>query len=296
MGVNKQQEIAKDYFLYNGDIFPSKEFDIEKTIVYPSVYEVIRVIDGVPLFFEEHINRLGSSIELLGHKQPYDNETIKQHILKLLEINKCYNYNIKIIINALDSEKPNLFVYYVVSSYPEAELYEKGAHTILYEAERDNPNVKVIAATFRERVNESIKNADAYEALLVNNRGEITEGSRSNVFFVKDDTFYTAPAGDVLVGITRNRIIQLCLKLGYKVMEEPVSINFLENIDGLFLTGTSPKVLPVATVDNRKYNSSENSAIKAVHDAYNKLISDYVDKNKYPINRPEGRYSIDMNI
>jgi hypothetical protein len=110
VGVNKQQEIAKDYFLYNGDIFPSKEFDIEKTIVYPSVYEVIRVIDGVPLFFEEHINRLGSSIELLGHKQPYDNETIKQHILKLLEINKCYNYNIKIIINALDSEKPNLFV------------------------------------------------------------------------------------------------------------------------------------------------------------------------------------------
>lgn len=50
VGVNKQQEIAKDYFLYNGDIFPSKEFDIEKTIVYPSVYEVIRVIDGVPLF------------------------------------------------------------------------------------------------------------------------------------------------------------------------------------------------------------------------------------------------------
>ena len=46
----KQKEIAKDYFLHNGNVLPSGEFSIEKTIVYPSVYEVIRVIDGVPLF------------------------------------------------------------------------------------------------------------------------------------------------------------------------------------------------------------------------------------------------------
>lgn len=276
----KTKEIAKDYFLYNGDILPSEEFDIEKTTVYPSVYEVIRVIDGVPLFFEEHIDRLWSSVKLLGYEQPYEDAIIKEHILKLLELNKCYNYNVKIVINTLDSKKPNLFVYYVVSNYPAVELYEKGIHTILYEAERDNPNVKVIAATFRDKINESIKNAGAYEALLVNNKGEITEGSKSNVFFVKDDIFYTAPAKDVLVGITRSRIIQLCLKLGYNIMEQPVSVDFLKDIDGLFLTGTSPKVLPIATIDNRKYNSVENSAIRAIHDAYNKLINDYIDKNK----------------
>lgn len=276
----KPKEIAKDYFLYNGDILPSEEFDIEKTTVYPSVYEVIRVIDGVPLFFEEHIDRLWSSVKLLGYKQPYENTVIKEHILKLLELNKCYNYNVKIVINTLDSENPNLFVYYVVSNYPAVELYEKGIHTILYEAERDNPNVKVIVADFRNKINKSIKNAGAYETLLVNDRGEITEGSRSNVFFVKDDIFYTAPAKDVLVGITRSRIIQLCLKLGYDIMEQPISVDFLKDIDGLFLTGTSPKVLPIASIDERKYNSAGNSAIRAIRDAYNKLINDYIDKNK----------------
>ena len=156
----------------------------------------------------------------------------------------------------------------------------KGIHTILHEAERDNPNVKVIAATFRDKVNKSIENAGAYEALLVNNKGEITEGSKSNVFFVKDDVFYTAPAEDVLVGITRSRIIQLCLKLGYNIVEQPISVDFLEDIDGLFLTGTSPKVLPIASINERKYNSAGNSAIRAIHDAYNKLINDYIDKNK----------------
>lgn len=276
----KPAEIAKDYFLYNGDILPSKEFNIEKTTVYPSVYEVIRVIDGVPLFYEEHVNRLWSSVKLLGYKQPYEDTVIKEHILKLLELNKCYNYNVKIVINTLDSKNPNLFVYYVVSNYPAVELYEKGIHTILHEAERDNPNVKVIAATFRDKVNKSIENAGAYEALLVNNKGEITEGSKSNVFFVKDDVFYTAPAEDVLVGITRSRIIQLCLKLGYNIVEQPISVDFLEDIDGLFLTGTSPKVLPIASINERKYNSAGNSAIRAIHDAYNKLINDYIDKNK----------------
>ena len=99
----KSKEIAKDYFLYNGNILPSKKFDIEKATVYPSVYEVIRVIDGVPLFFEEHINRLWDSVKLLGYEQPYDSITIREHILKLLELNKCYNYNVKIVINSLDS-------------------------------------------------------------------------------------------------------------------------------------------------------------------------------------------------
>lgn len=277
---NKQKEIAKDYFLFNGNVLPSEEFDSEKVATYPSFYEVIRVIDGVPLFFEEHINRLWSSIKLLGYEQPYGDITIKEHIYKLLEKNNCYNYNVKIVINQLNEQEPNLFVYFIKSSYPSDEAYEKGVHTILYKAERDNPNAKVVAAAFRDKVNESIKSANAYEAVLVNNNDEITEGSRSNMFFVKDDVFYTAPTKDVLVGITRTRIIQLCLQLGYRVVEDPIHVDFLESIDGLFLTGTSPKVLPIATVDSRKYNSSKNSAIKAVHNGYNQLIDSYIQKNK----------------
>lgn len=276
----KQKEIAKDYFLFNGNVLPSEEFESEKTNIYPSFYEVIRVIDGVPLFFEEHINRLWSSMKLLNYEKPYEDETIKEYIYKLLEKNNCYSYNVKIVVNGLDSHNANLFIYFINSSYPTNEQYEKGVHSILYEGERDNPNAKVIAEAFRDKVNTSIKNANAYEALLVNNNNEITEGSKSNMFFVKNDVFYTAPAKDVLVGITRNRIIQLCVQLGYKVIEEPIHIDFLDRIDGLFLTGTSPKVLPIASVDDRIYQSSENDTIKALHDAYNQLIDNYIQKDK----------------
>lgn len=276
----KGQEIRKDYFLYRGEILPTKQFDMEKASTHPAFYEVIRVIDGVPLFFQDHIDRLWSSMELLGYKPPFDNETIKEQILKLIKVNKSYNYNVKIIINGLNLDRPNLFVYYVLSNYPEARMYEEGVDTILCRAERDQPNAKLIAADFRAKVNRRIEKSNVYEALLVNNQGQITEGSRSNTFFVKDDTFYTAPEEDVLVGITRSRIIQLCRELGYRVVEGHINVDFLNSIDGLFLTGTSPKVLPIATVDEHNYRSSENHAIRAIHDAYNRLIDDYIAQNK----------------
>lgn len=154
---NRNKEIAKDFFLLNGNILPASEFQQDKTTLYPSFYEVIRVIDGVPLFFEEHIQRLVKSLELLNYKLPYDEKTIKDQIHQLIEVNKCYEYNVKIVINGLDGENHNLFVYFITSNYPREEQYKKGVHTILYEGERENPNAKVVAKSFRDQVNKKLK-------------------------------------------------------------------------------------------------------------------------------------------
>jgi len=280
MDVSKKQstEIAKDFFLLNGKTLSSGEFDPNTTTLYPSFYEVIRVINGVPLFFEEHIQRLVQSLNILNYVLPSDENTIKKQIHTLIEINKCYTYNVKIVVNQLSDENPNLFIYFITSNYPNNDQYEKGVNSILYEAERENPNAKVIATSFRDAVNTCMKSANAYEALLVNQKGEITEGSRSNIFFVKNNVFYTSPAKDVLGGITRSRVIQLCTQLGYEVKEQEIPVSFLDEIDGLFLTGTSPKVLPIASVDNHQYDSSNNSAILALQKAYDDLINSYIKK------------------
>jgi len=282
MDVSQKQskEIAKDFFLLNGKAISSSEFDQKTTTLYPSFYEVIRVIDGVPLFFEEHIQRLIQSLNLLNYVLPSDENTIKKQIHTLIQINKCYTYNVKIVVNQLNDKDPNLFIYFITSTYPNKDQYEKGVHSILYKAERENPNAKVIATSFRDAVNTCIKSANAYEALLVNQKGKITEGSRSNMFFVKNNVFYTSPSKDVLVGITRSRVIQLCSQLGYEVKEQEIPVSFLDEIDGLFLTGTSPKVLPIASVDTHQYDSSNNSAILALQKAYDDLINSYINKNK----------------
>lgn len=277
---NKSKEIINDFFLLNNNILPAKDFHQEETTIYPSFYEVIRIIDGVPLFFEEHINRLEKSLNLLNFNLPYDKIFIKNQIHTLIKTNKCYNNNVKIVINSLDTESPKLFVYFITSKYPSIKDYKQGVNTILYKGERDNPNAKIIAKSFREKVNTEIKKANAYEAILVNQKDEITEGSRSNMFFVKDNVFYTSAAKDVLVGITRNRIIQLCNKLEYEIKEQTISLSFLNEIDGLFLTGTSPKILPISYINNKHYDSSKNTAIINLQQAYDDLINQYISKNK----------------
>lgn len=281
--VSKEKEaveIAKDYFLYNGDLLPSREFNLDKAVAYPAFYEVIRLVDGVALFFEEHMERLWTSMKLLGYRQVFDDQLIKEHISRLLDANQAYNYNVKIIVNNLDGPRANLFVYYIQSSYPEDILYQQGVPAILYRAERRNPNAKLIAADFRLRINQSLREAQAYEALLVNPRGEITEGSRSNLFFVKGNTLYTPPARRVLEGITRKYIIKLSSQLGYRLVEEPVDLDFLKDVEGVFLTGTSPKVLPIASIDGHGYESTRIRPIRDLQAAYDDLIYDYVSKNK----------------
>lgn len=272
------KEAHQDYFLINGEIIATEKFNANDITKTTTVYEVIRIINGIPLFVEEHLERLNKSIALLGFDLSLDEKDMEKQIYKLVEINQCYNYNIKLIVNSLDSGKPNIFLFYIESNYPEDTLYDKGIHTILYEAERENPNAKVVLKDFRRKIDEARKAVHAYEAILVNQHQHITEGSRSNIFVVKGDSLYTAPAEKVLMGVTRNRIIDLCESLDIKIKETPISVDFLKSADGLFMTGTSPKVLPIASVDDIAYASTTNPIILKVQKAYDGLIKDYIDK------------------
>lgn len=270
------KEVHQDYFLMNNKVVPAETFNPDEITKTTSVYEVIRVIDGIPLFLEEHLARLNKSFNLLGFDFFISEEDMNKQIYKLLEINQCYHYNVKLIVNNLQATAPDVFLFFIESNYPEEALYEQGVHAILYHGERENPNAKVVLKDFRQRVEEAIKESNAFEALLINHHQQITEGSRSNIFVVKDNRLYTAPAEKVLMGVTRNRIIDLCKALDIPVIEAPISIDFLKSADGVFMTGTSPKVLPIATVDDIQCNSATNPIILQIRKAYDDLIGDYI--------------------
>ncbi|MGE5631816.1 MAG: aminotransferase class IV, partial [Caulobacteraceae bacterium] len=237
-------EIVEKYFIFNNNILGADETDKLPLRSSGSIYEVIRVISGVPLFLEKHIDRLEASAGLLGHSVQPLVERIKAAIKELIEINNKPGKNIKIIVSNLSSKAPDYVVFFIESSYPEQKDYQSGVPTVLYKAERNNPNAKVVNLSFKEGVASVLKETNAYEALLVNENNEITEGSRSNVFFVKGESIYTSPKGAVLVGITRVSVFELCSRLNINIIERPIDVAFLNEIDGLFMTGTSPKILP----------------------------------------------------
>lgn len=272
--------IIKDYMVYNGNTVSVKDFEYDRTRKFPGVYEVIRIIDGVPLFVEKHISRFKSSAKLLGFEIQVTDAVLIEHIRKLIDSNKCNAGNVKIIINNLDKPVQDNYLFFIKSKYPTSTDIENGVPTILFYGERNNPNAKTTDLSLREKINLEISKNNVYEALLVNRDNEITEGSRSNVFFVKNDKLFTSPAKDVLPGVTRGCIMDICTDLRYEVSEKTVNVDSLGEIDGLFITGTSPQVLPISYVDDIKYSSSTNLIINEIRKAYENLVKDYINLHK----------------
>ena len=95
--------------------------------------------------------------------------------------------------------------------------------------------------------------AGADDAIMLDNRGFVSEATGENVFIVKNGKIMTPPpTSGVLLGITRNCIIELARKLGYEVMERELTPFELITADEVFLTGTAAEIVPVESVNGRK--------------------------------------------
>ncbi|HBQ26547.1 MAG TPA: aminotransferase class IV, partial [Syntrophomonas sp.] len=166
-----------------------------------SLYEVLRVIEGVPLFLEKHLERLKNSARLTNLVLPLNDKEISQRLQDLINSNQVDTGNIKFVINYPElGQQTDFYAYFVEHSYPSKEDYQKGIKTVLVNVERPNPNAKVDRADYRNTVDEAKRKTGSYEALLVDREGNVSEGGRSNLFMVKGDVVYTAPADKVLKG------------------------------------------------------------------------------------------------
>jgi branched-chain amino acid aminotransferase len=258
----------------NSGIVAESEFQPEEFNSDHAVYEVIRVIDGVALFLEDHFNRLQKSIEMQGLSFSMEFPYFKHQISVLIRLNQIQNGNIKSVFSGVEMEKQWAFTF-ISASYPGEVDYLNGVSTDLFFAKRENPNAKVIQSSIREKADRIIDEQKLYEVLLVNSDGQITEGSRSNVFFVKDDVFFTAPSSDVLVGITRQKVLGCLNDLGFHLVEEAVKASEIDQYDGVFLTGTSPKVLSVRSIGNRIF-PAQLSVVKKLMESYDERITQYI--------------------
>lgn len=272
-------ECVSKYFIENGNLKESIEFNEDILKQKGIVYEVFRVVDGIPMFLENHLNRITNSLKIIGKEMPYSRDEIKKQIKNLIMKNEVKIGNIKLLYDSLNDDK-NLIAYFIKHDYPAKEMYEEGIRAILYFGERENPNAKIINQSFRESVNEAIKNNNAYEAILVNNEGYITEGSRSNIFMIKGEILITSPVKAVLPGVTRGTIIELCNKNNIRVIEQEVRYDEIKEMDGLFMSGTSPKILPINFVNDYNLNSAKNPTIQRLIKIFDDNIEKYVKINE----------------
>lgn len=244
--------IGKNYIL-NGDLRPAESFSNSYVYEGDSIYEVLRIVKGSPVFFKDHMIRLSSSVKLQKKEILADVSAMRNAIINLTIADRKEEANIKIVFN-YNNGINNFLVYYIEHIYPSEEQYKKGVKGILFSAERKSPESKIINHELRSSIYHRLILEGGYEALLVNSKNQITEGSRSNIFFLKGETLITAPDNVILNGITRKYILEICQEYGIKVELLRVRVEEISEYDAVFMTGTSPMVLPFYCIDDKKFD------------------------------------------
>lgn len=218
------------------------------------IYEVFRIQDGKPVFLDDHLSRLYAGIAITKHQSSIPMLALDQLLREMIHRSGLSSGNVNIeFYYAPDGRNETCFrSFFIPTSYPTREMYTNGVVCTLLARERNTPAVKIANPALRHLSDQIRADKNVYETIL-HTDNYITEGSRSNVFFVEGGTIRTAPSGMVLEGIMRMKVLEIAERLGIPVNFSPLKTHELATPDAAFITGTSPRILPIRMIDETSF-------------------------------------------
>ncbi len=246
--------MAYKYFSRNGKLLPASEAVVPlDNIAYAygfGVYETIRVLKNKALFLEEHCRRLMASARIIGLDHTFSKAIVEKSAKELIAGNDAVNCNLKVLlIGSKSRDDAVLNILCLNPLFPDRKLYSQGVHTITKNIERLFPHAKTLNMLPSYLAYRDAKAAGAHDALLVNRRGCIIEGTSTNFFALKNRTIFSPPESDILLGVTRQNVLKVAGDNGFSVKEREIKPQDVGQYDNLFLTGTSIKILPIRSID-----------------------------------------------
>ena len=252
------------------------------------IYETMRAYDRVVFMFERHRERLLRSAAFLKLRLPEDS-FIRDAVGQLLSANNLSDAYIRITVSrgkgpiGLDPDLCSDISFVVIAEefrhYPES-YYREGVSLIFAKTRRNlaaaiNPMIKSLNFLNNILAKIEAKTQGAYEAIMLNSDGFITEGTVSNIFFFQGDILCT-PSADagILDGITRELVISLAKENGITVKEGMWRPDDLYNASEVFFTNTTSEIMPVSKVDDREYEAGEKTG--TLRRAYGKYVDKYI--------------------
>jgi len=253
----------------NGDFVPQ---DQAVTSIYDhgflygdGVFEGIRAYNGRVFRLDEHIDRLYDSAMAIMLDIPLSKDEMKQAILETIRVNDLVDAYIRPIVSrgigdlGLDPRKcpvPNVFIICQPWGAMYGDLYGKGLSAVTVTVRRNapeslSPNIKSLnyLNNILAKIEANQKGGD--EAIILDVRGNISEGSGDNIFLIKNGTILTPQVMNNLRGITRAAAIKIAQDLGYPLLETDLGLFDLYTADEVFVTGTAAEIAPITTVDGR---------------------------------------------
>ncbi|GAC1358252.1 MAG: branched-chain-amino-acid transaminase [Ktedonobacteraceae bacterium] len=220
-----------------------------------SVFESLRTYDRRPFHLDEHLARLYRSAELIELDITYERDLLANIIRELIERNTYKHATIRILVTGgvsddgiLPSGESGLIMLITELAERDMTRFARGTKLITTQLQRVSPEAKTSNYVSAIRALKEAAQRDASDALFVNEQGHVLEGTRSNFFVFRGDVLVTPGAG-VLLGVTRNVVLELA-RGRFQVEERPVPLTELSSIDEAFITSSSKEITPVIQIDD----------------------------------------------
>jgi len=252
-----------------------------------SVYEVAYSKNRKLFFFEDHLNRLYTSANLLQMNITYTRDELIKECLKTLKVSNITNAYIRIILTRGESElsldptqskKNNLVIIVKPKPQHNQDFYRSGIKlkvvSILRNDSRStNPEAKsgnylnnVMAIT-------EAKNLGFNDAIMLNSDQNITEGSSFNVWLIKSDIVFTPSANaGLLLGITREKIIEICNTNNIKLIIKDLTVQDVSEADEAFITSSTREVMPIGLIDDKVFDLKQNNTTKRLQALFKEFL------------------------
>jgi len=236
------------------------------------IFEGIRIYNGNIFKCKEHLDRLYDSAKSIMLEIPLSYKEMEEALVETLRRNEMRDGYIRLIVSrgpgnlGLDPNrcaKASVIIIVEQLAIYSEEAYKNGLKAVSVSTRRNIPdalNPKIKSLNYLNNILVKIQSnlAGAGEAIMLNAQGYVTEGSGDNIFLIKNGVITTPPCYlGALEGITRQAIIEICEKKGYKLKEEPFTMHDVYVADEVFLTGTAAEVIAVREVDGRIIGSGQ---------------------------------------
>ncbi|HEY4390100.1 MAG TPA: branched-chain-amino-acid transaminase [Paenibacillus sp.] len=236
------------------------------------IFEGIRIYNGNIFKCKEHLDRLYDSAKSIMLEIPLSYKEMEEALVETLRRNEMRDGYIRLIVSrgpgnlGLDPNrcvKASVIIIVEQLAIYSEEAYKNGLKAVSVSTRRNIPdalNPKIKSLNYLNNILVKIQSnlAGAGEAIMLNAQGYVTEGSGDNIFVIKNGVITTPPCYlGALEGITRQAIIEICEKKGYKLKEESFTMHDVYVADEVFLTGTAAEVIAVREVDGRIIGSGQ---------------------------------------
>lgn len=222
------------------------------------VYETLRTYDGKVWQTDEHLCRLLRSAEMIGLDIPWSLKQMGSWIVQTVRKNGFEESRIRMTVtrgqNNFDfgkAKKPTICIQVQKLKPQPARIYSQGVPAVSYCVERTLPEAKTLNLLPMAMAQRFMLKHKAYEALMVNGRGCVTEGTVMNVFMVKDGVLVTPNRG-MLAGTTRDVILKIARKMRLKVDLCDIKLTEMYRADEIFISNAPRGIVPVVRLDGKK--------------------------------------------